>query len=100
MKYRYIAVYQIRGLTHNPDENDIEIYTKESNDTWVKAILTGNSDQYCYDIDRALAIGYLMLKGMKGQRETDAVNLEMVGIREHRKKEMQGAEALIFKAEW
>jgi hypothetical protein len=99
MKYRYVAVYQILGLTHNPNKNDIEIYTKESNNTLVKAILTGDSDQHCYDIDRAFALGYLVMKGIRGQSERDAVNLEIAGIRKNRNKEMQGAEALIFKAE-
>ena len=29
MKFRYITIYQIKGLTHNPDEGDIEIYPKK-----------------------------------------------------------------------
>lgn len=96
-------VYQIRGLIHNPNEDDMEIYAKESDNTSVRAILSGRPDQHCYDIDRAQSISYLMLKGMVGQREPDdlqlAIKSEIERIQEHRKKELEGSEALIFIAE-
>jgi hypothetical protein len=103
MKFKYITAYQIRGLIHNPNEGDMEIYAKENDGVSVRAILTAKPDQYCYDIDRAQSIGYLMLTGMVGQRGTDDVNLEIKSgierIRENRKKELQGSEAFIFIAE-
>jgi hypothetical protein len=103
MKYRYITVYQIRGLTHAPNEGDIEIYAKESDKYSLRAILSGRLDQYCYDMDRAQSIGYLMLTGMVGQRGTTDQKLEIESgidrIREQRKKELQGSEALVFIAE-
>lgn len=103
MKFRYITVYQIRGLTHDPNEGDIEIYAKGSHNYSVRAILSGRPDQYCYDIDRAQSIGYLMLTGMVGQRGTTDHKLEIESgierIREQRKKELQGSEALVFIAE-
>jgi hypothetical protein len=103
MKFRYITIYQIRGLIHNSDEGDIEIYAKENHGASVRAILTDQPDQYCYDIDRAQSIGYLMLTSMVGQRGTDDVKLEIKTeierIRENRKKELQGLEAFIFIAE-
>lgn len=85
IKFTYIAVYQIRGLTLPPKENSTVIYSKESSDSSTKAILTSTPDQDCSEIDRALALGYLMLKGMMGQREVDAVSIEIERIRENRK---------------
>lgn len=103
MKFRYITAYQLMGLTHDPNNDDIEIYAEESDNSSVRAILSGRPDQYCYDMDRAQSIGHLMLHGMVGQRGTDDEKLEIENrierLREHRKKELQGSEALIFMAE-
>ena len=102
MKYRYVSVYQIRGLIHNPDEGDIEIYSKEG-DSSVRAILTGRPDEHCYELDRAQAVGYLMLKGMVGQREKDELKPEVENgiarIRDRRKEELGASETLVFVAE-
>lgn len=103
MKFKYIAVYQIRGLIHSPNEDDMEIYAKESDNASVRAILSGRPDLHCYDIDRAQAISYLKIKGMVGQEEPDdlqaAIKSEIERMQEHRKKELAGSEALIFVAE-
>lgn len=99
MKFKYIVVYQIRGLTCSPNENDTVIDSKERTGHVVKSIITSNPDPYCNDLDRSLALGYLMLKSFVGQRETDDVNREITGIQEARKKDLEGSLALIFIAE-
>jgi hypothetical protein len=103
MKYRYITVYQIRGLTHSPNAGDTEIYAKGSDNYSVRAILSDRPDQYCYDMDRARSINYLTITGMVGKHGTTDEKLEIESgierIRERRKKEMEAAEALVFIAE-
>lgn len=103
MKFKYITIYQIKGLTHNPDEGDIEIYANENDGASIRAIFTEKPDQYCHDIDRAQSLRYSMLTGMVGQRGTDDVALEtkrgIERIRENRKKELASSEALIFIGE-
>jgi hypothetical protein len=61
MKYRYITVYQLRGLIHNPDRGDVDLYIKEGFPS-VRALLTDKLDDHCYELDRAQSVGYLMLK--------------------------------------
>lgn len=102
MKYRYITVYQIRGLIHPPGKGNVEIYVMEGAGS-VRAILTDKLDNYCYEIDRARSVGYLMLKGFVGQRESTDLRLEVeteIGrIRERRNKELDNSEILVFIAE-
>lgn len=99
MKFNYVSMYQIWGLTHNAAEDDISMPIKGGQNSSLKAILTGNPDKYCDDLDRSLALGYIMLKGMAGQHEADAVKLEIDRIRESRKKTLEGTVALFFVAE-
>lgn len=102
MRYRYVTVYQIRGLIHNPEKGDVEIYVKENNAS-VRAILTDKLDDYCYELDRAQSVGYLMLKSLVGQRESSdlrvEVETEIRRIRERRNKELEHSETLVFIAE-
>ena len=60
MKFKYISLYQIRGLTHNPAEGAIQLYSKEHDTISLKAVLTDKPDPFCYDIDRALTLGNFM----------------------------------------
>lgn len=103
MKYRYITIYHIRGLNHDPIEGDIRIFEEQGKVIAVKALLTKDHDYYCYEIDRAQAVGYLMLKGFVGQGEaTDlkpVVESEIARIRERRAKEIGTAETFVFIAE-
>jgi hypothetical protein len=102
MKYKYVTSYQIRGLTHNPDKGEEEIYVKEG-DSSVRAILTDNLDAYCFEIDRAQAVGYLMLKGLSGKKESSDLRYELeaeIGrLRERRNKELNDSEKLVFIAD-
>lgn len=102
MKYKYVAVYQLRGLIHNPDRGDIDLYVKEGVPS-VRAILTDKLDEYCYELDRAHVVGYLMLKSMFGNCKSKAlrveVETEICRIRERRNKELKGSEKFIFIAE-
>jgi len=103
MKYRYIAIYRIKGLNHDPIKGDIEVFEDKGKALVVKAFLTKEHDRYCYEIDRAQAVGYLMLRGFVGQGETNdlklAVENEIVRIRERRTKELDTSEAFVFTAE-
>jgi hypothetical protein len=100
MKFKYISLYQIRGLTHNPSESDIQLYSKENDTISLKAVLTDKLDEYCYDIDRALSLGNFMLRGMVGQRaENEQIKENIEKIRENRKKKIEGEETLIFIGE-
>jgi hypothetical protein len=102
MKYRYIAVYQIRGLIHVPDRGDVEIYA-DGDGFSVRAILTERVDEYCYELDRARSLGYLVLKSLAGQRESDTLRVEVEAevsrIRERRNKDLSRSEVLIFTAD-
>jgi hypothetical protein len=102
MKYRYVAVYQIRGLIHNPDMYDVEI-TVKANDSTIRVILTANPDNYCYDLDREQSIRILTAKFMRGQKGesdlADQVATEITRIHERRKKELEDSEVLVFIAE-
>jgi hypothetical protein len=102
MKYKYVTSYQIRGLTHNPDRREEEIFVKEGNSS-VRAILTGNLDAYCFEIDRAQAVGYLLLKGLVDKKESSDLSheleAEMSRLRELRNKELNDSEKLVFIAD-
>ncbi len=102
MKYRYVTVYQLRGLIHNPDRGDVNLYIKEGVPS-VRAILTDKLDEHCYELDRAQSVGYLMLKSLFGQRESKdlrvEVETEICRIRERRNKDIEGSEKFIFIAE-
>lgn len=102
MKYRYITVYQLRGLIHNPDRGDVDLYIKEGFPS-VRALLTDKLDDHCYELDRAQSVGYLMLKSIFGKRESTELNVEVETeisrIRERRNKDLEGSEKLIFIAE-
>jgi hypothetical protein len=100
MKFKYISLYQIRGLTHNPTDGDIQLYSKENDTISLKAVLTEKLDEYCYDIDRALSLGNFMLRGMNRQRDENAqIEEDIENIRENRKKRIQGSETLMFIGE-
>jgi hypothetical protein len=102
MKYKYIAAYEISGLSHNPNTGDVEIYTHEDGFS-VRAILTDRVDDYCYEIDRARALSYLLLEGLVGRRELGdlkgEVEAEVRQIRERRNKALGRSEVLVFTAE-
>lgn len=100
MQYKYVAVYQIRGLTHAPGSGDTEIYTFEGS-TSVKAFLSYDIDAQCYELDRARAISYLMLKGLASKSWDDSkpeIEAEITRIRENRRKNLEDAEALVVVA--
>jgi hypothetical protein len=102
MKYKYIAAYEISGLSHNPDTGDVKIYAHEDGFS-VRAILTDRVDDYCYEIDRARALSYLLLEGLVGQRKLGdlkgEVEAEVRQIRERRNKALGRSEVLVFTAE-
>ena len=102
MQYRFINVYEIRGLNHPSGKGDITLYTKAGAPS-IKAILTDKPDAYCYDIDRAKSLGYFMLRGFAGQPASAETQLELENhinrIRENRKKQLGTSEALVFIAE-
>lgn len=102
MKYKYIAAYEISVLSHNPDTGDVEIYAHEDGFS-VRAILTDRVDDYCYEIDRARALSYLLLEGLVGQRKLGdlkgEVEAEVRQIRERRNKALGRSEVLVFTAE-
>lgn len=91
MQYKYIAAYKIRGLIHDPNKGDVEIYTAP-NDLSFKAILTGNVDNYCYELDRARALGYQMLRGfagkLKSKDQKSEIEKKIDEIRKRRQKKL------------
>lgn len=102
MQYRFINIYEIRGLNHPSGKGDITLYTKEGI-PFVRAILTDKPDGYCYEIDRAKSLGYLMSRGFAGQSASNEPQPELerhiIRIRENRKKQLGTSEALVFIAE-
>jgi hypothetical protein len=102
MKYKYVAAYEIHGLSHSLDTGDVEVYAAEDGYP-VKAVLAERVDDHCYELDRAQALGNLVLKSLVGQEESDdlivEVKAEINRIRERRKKDLDGSELLIFTAE-
>jgi hypothetical protein len=101
MEYTYIAAFKIRGLIHVPDRGDVEIYADTRHK--VRALLTENVHGYCYELYRARALGFILLKGFVGQREPDdlkkEIEIEINRIQEARDKDMNGSEVLVFTAE-
>ena len=102
MKYRYVRIYNIRGLTHPPGKGDIEIYVSKGVPS-INAILTDKIDDYSYELDRSHVVGYLMLKGLVGNRGSSDLNDEIANeikrLHERRNKEGQDSESLVFIAE-
>ncbi len=100
MQYEYLSIYKISGLTLAPDSGDTELYANA--DGSFKAILSGNINSYCNEIDRSKALGYLMLRGMVGQDQgkdqTSILESEIAKIRESRNKEINSAAILIINA--
>ncbi|MBU0462053.1 MAG: hypothetical protein KKD21_06295 [Proteobacteria bacterium] len=100
MRFKYISLYQIRGLTHKPAEGDIQLHAKENDTISLKAVLTDKPDQYCYDIDRALSLGNFLLRGMVGQQDESAQIKENIeNIQKSRRGKIEDSEALIFIGE-
>lgn len=102
MKYRHVSIYEIRGLIHPSGKGDVTVYTKTGIPS-VTVLLTDNPDNYCYEIDRAQSVGYLMLTGSAGLKMSANLQLELqnhIGqIRERRRKELGTAQVLVFIAE-
>lgn len=100
MQYKYVVIYQISGLIHDQSSTDMEIYTSEGSVS-IKAFLSDNIDTHCYELDYAGAIGYLMLKGLKGRSWEESkpeIEAEITRIRENRHKNLEEAEALVVIA--
>lgn len=102
MRYEYIAVYEVKGLIHNPDAHDVEVYTADDGYS-VKAILTDRLDEYCSRLDCAHALGNLLLRGLVGGQVSDDLAMELESqirrIREPRSKIIGRSEVLVFTAE-
>jgi len=102
MKYRYIVAYEITGLTHAPDSGDVEICADRSG-FFVTAIPMKGLDDYCYEVDRAQALGHLVLRSIFGRRESDDLGIEVEAevrrIRERRNRELGNSEILVVTAE-
>jgi hypothetical protein len=102
MKYKYVSVYKIRGLTHVPEQGDIKLYAKENNGS-VIAVLTDKPDEYCHEIDEAQCLGYSLLRAFAVKAGPDRngpdMKAQIARIRERRKKELAGSDALVFIAE-
>lgn len=100
MKFKYISVYKIRGLTHNTATGDIQVYTREIENRSIKAILTDKPDEYCYEIDRAQVIGFSMLAGFVGQSGAGDIRTKIAAgierLREKRQKDIEGSQVIIF----
>ncbi len=99
MRYTYISAWSVVGGVSLPhDCSTIELFCNDTS----KFLLTCEPDDYLASLDRGLAIGLLMLRGLVGQGESsefdDRLNAELDGLREERKKKIGNTAVLVFTA--
>lgn len=99
MHYIYKAAWSVVGGIHLPkDAQPIELYRSEH----YRFVLTNNPDILLGDIDRGSAVGWLMLKGLVGQRDTAdfhvALEAEIEKIKAERAKKVGSRAVLIVEA--
>ena len=97
-KYFYITAIRLYGWKHPDDSGNITFY--ESGDGSIKAVLSNDIDSMLYEIDKANAVGCLLLKGFVGQlpeesREKLLIE-EIERFKNERKKKVGKGECLII----
>ncbi len=101
MKYKFISAHKIIGVTRPAEGEERVIATYP--ETRSEAILTYDLDDHLFDIDRARAVGLMMLKGLVGQGAEDSfddrLERELAEIRETRKKDIGSGVFLVYKSE-
>lgn len=100
MHYKFIAAYKLTGLTI-PSDGEEQVLA-EYPSIGGKAILTYNIDDHLFELDRASAVGFLMLKGLIGQAVEDdledRLTNELTDLRKRRKKDFREGAFVIFEA--
>src|SRR5262245_46574676 len=102
MKYRYTAIYSIKGITLAPDSGDVELVNDPKRN--LKAVVTSQVNNHSFEGDRALAVADLMLRGLfqaePSSREFKERVSDAVGsVRASRQKEFGNGPFLVVVAE-
>lgn len=100
MKYKYIALYKISGLT--PPENRDEQVLTEYADINAKAILSYDATSHLIELDKIALIGNNMLSGALNpsgnQTYEELLEIALNEIKEKREKDLGQGVFLIFEA--
>jgi len=93
MRYEYIAVYKVDGISWSSEQPDKEIASLPEYEA--TAILTVNLEKHCFNADRGRAISALMLSGLLGtSSESDfeaRLEEQLTTIRGQRERAGKGA---------
>jgi len=101
MKYKFISAHKIIGFSPPAEGKEKVIATYPEMRS--EAILTYDLDDHLFHVDRARAVGLMMLKGFVGQVGEgsfgDRLERELAEIRETRKKDIGSGVFLVYKSE-
>jgi hypothetical protein len=101
MKYKFISANKIIGFS--PPDKGKERVIATYPETRSEAILTYDLDDHLFHVDRAKAVGLMMLKGLVGQGAEgsfdDRLEHELAEIREARKKDISSGVFMVYKSE-
>jgi hypothetical protein len=87
MECRYLAAYKVQGFSNPPELPDVTLLELE--DHKVKATLTGDTDSYCYVLDRQTALHFLMSRGeVEAENLGESLNETIQEIRKNRNQEL------------
>jgi len=100
MRYKYIAAYNLIGVTRPAGAEDQVI--AEFPALSAKAHLAYDADGYIQEIDKATVIGFLMLKGIFADKKKhlfeESLATELSNLRKERSKEISSKVFVIFEA--
>jgi len=101
MKYKFISAHKIIGFSPPAEGKERVIATYPEMRS--EAILAYDLDDHLFHVDRARALGLMMLKGFVGQGGEgsfgDRLERELAEIRETRKKDIGSGVFLVYKSE-
>ena len=102
MKYRYTAMYSVKGVVLSPTESEREIVLDP--EKGVRAILSSNPEPYAIEGDRKRAVGSLLMTffhraGDGGATLQDRVVTELENITASRRKLTGRSPSLVLIAE-
>lgn len=100
MRYKFVAVYHLLGISPPPD--DQEQIIAEYSSTNAKGFIAYNLDKHLFEIDRATAVGNSLLKNLFGQAGEESIEKklesEINDIQNNRNKNTGKGVFLIFEA--
>ena len=98
MKFRYISVHKIQGISQAPDTPDVKL--TDRSDINLRAILTGDVDKHCYLLDCRSVLAEMMLTGkLNDETFYEALSTRVEEIRDERRRNL-GADGVLVIEGW